>query len=143
MASLYHNWKLRCKNTTISKTAKQIASGLFPIVCERSKDANNKDKDLKAKIYYIAVKTILQRIYPSLTSIKLRKGDINNVLALLEHKDGIELVCADSYKRRCYLVLTGVMENYKEQVLITGIKANIQYLICYIPPKKEELVTLL
>ncbi len=56
-------------------------------------------------------------------------------------KDGIELVCADGYKRRCYPVLAGLMVDYKEQVLITGIKANMQYSICHVPPKERELVT--
>lgn len=30
-----------------------------------SKNANNKNKDLKTKIYYIALKIILKHIYPS------------------------------------------------------------------------------
>ena len=33
--------------------------GFIPIVYERSKDANNKDKDSKAKIYHMVLKTIL------------------------------------------------------------------------------------
>ena len=44
----------------------------------------------------------------------LKKGDTNNVIALLEYKDGIELICADGYKRRYYLVLAGFMVDYKE-----------------------------
>ena len=33
--------------------------GSIPIIYERSEDANNKNKDLKAKIYHIPLKTIL------------------------------------------------------------------------------------
>ncbi len=32
--------------------------GSIPIIYERSEDANNKDKDLKAKIYHMALKTM-------------------------------------------------------------------------------------
>ena len=38
--------------------------GSIPIVHERLEDSNNKDRDLKAKIYYLALKTILERKYP-------------------------------------------------------------------------------
>ena len=99
--------------------------GSISIIYERLEDANNKDKDLKAKIYYPALKIILQRIYPSLSFVELRKEDNNNVATLLEHKDGIKLVCADGYKRRCYPILAGLMVDYKEQILITCIKANM------------------
>ncbi len=48
-------------------------------VHERLEDANNKDKDLKTKIYHITLKTILQRIYLPCLLLTLRKGDINDV----------------------------------------------------------------
>ena len=99
--------------------------GSIPIVHERSEDANNKNKDLKAKIYYMALKTILQRIYPSFPYVELRKRDRNDIAALLKHKDGIKLICAKGYKRRYYPVLADFMVDYKEQVFITGIKANM------------------
>ena len=99
--------------------------GSIFIVHERSDDANNKENNLNAKIYHMSLKTILKPIYPSLTFVKLRKRDTNDIAALLEHKDGIELVCADGYKRRCYSVLAGLMVDYEKQVLITGIKGNM------------------
>ena len=99
--------------------------GFIPIIYKRSEDANNKDKDLKANIYHMTLKTMLQCIYPNLSSIELRKRGTNDIAALLEHKDGIKLMYADGYKRRCYLVLVGLMVDYKEQVFITGIKTNI------------------
>ncbi len=41
--------------------------GSIPVVHERSEDEDNKDKDLKAKIYHLALKTMLQRKCPSST----------------------------------------------------------------------------
>ena len=63
-------------------------------------------------------------------------------IALLEiYKEGIEIRYANGFKQRCYSVLAGLMVDYKEQVLITGVKANMQCSICYVPPKKIEHVT--
>ncbi len=45
----------------------------IPIVHELSEDANNKDKNLKAKIYYMALKTMLQHTYPSLLKKRRHK----------------------------------------------------------------------
>ena len=115
--------------------------GSIPIVYGWFKDENNKEKDLKTKIYPMALKTMLRRTYPNLFSVQLKKGDTNDVAALLEHKDSNELMCADSYKRCCYAVLAGFMVDYKKQVFITGIKANMQCSICYVPPKETEWVT--
>ncbi len=44
-----------------------------PIIYKRSKDANNKDKDLKIKIYHIALKTMLQHTYPGLPFKEMRR----------------------------------------------------------------------
>ena len=62
--------------------------------------------------------------------------------ALLEiYKEAIEIRCANGFKRRCYSVFAGLIVDYKEQVLIIGVKANIQYFICHIQPKKRKRVT--
>ena len=119
------------------KRPEMLLLGFIPIVYEWSEDANNKDKDLKAKIYNMDLKSMLQRTYPSLPSVELKQRDSNDFIALLEHQDGIEFVCADGYKRHCYPVHAGFMEDYKEQVFITGIKANIQCSICHVPQKKR------
>ena len=85
---------------------------------------------------------MLQRIYPNLPSVDFKKkGYTNDIAALLKYKDGIKLICADGYKRCCYPILVGLMVDYEEQGLITGIKANMQCSICHIPPKRRELVT--
>lgn len=69
----------------------------------------------------------------------LRKADTEYVAALLEYiKDRIELIYADGYKRYCYPILANLIVDYKKQVFIIGIKANIQYSICYVLPKKEN-----
>ena len=38
--------------------------GSIPIIYKRLEDGNNKDQDLKAKIYYLALSTLLQRKCP-------------------------------------------------------------------------------
>ena len=43
--------------------------GSIPTIYEQSKHANNKNKDLKAKIYHIALKTMLQCTYLSISSV--------------------------------------------------------------------------
>ena len=37
----------------------------------------------------------------------------------------MELVYINGYKKYCYPILADLIIDYKEQVLITGIKANI------------------
>lgn len=66
------------------------------IVYERLKDSNNKNKNLNAKIYHIVLKTILHHCYFNLLPLTLRKKNLNYILAMLEHKKGIELVYTDS-----------------------------------------------
>ena len=57
------------------------------------------------------------------------------------YKEGIEIRCADGFKQRCYPVHTSQMIDYKEQVLITRFKANMQCFICHVLPKKRERMT--
>lgn len=44
---------------------------LILIVYERAKDSNNKDKNLKAKVYYSALKAILKRMIRVFNETKL------------------------------------------------------------------------
>ena len=79
---------------------------------------------------------------PLLTCSRLIATNVVLDIALLKtYKEGIEIRCADGFKRRCYPVLAGLMVDYEEQVLITGVKANIQCSICHVPPKERECVT--
>lgn len=72
VASLYHNWKLRCKILAISKRPGTLLLDPIFIIHERSENATNIYKDLKAKTYHMALKTMLQHTYPSLLSRKIR-----------------------------------------------------------------------
>lgn len=59
----------------ILKTARNIFLGSILIVHELLEDKNNKNKDLKVKIYYIALKTMLQHTYLSLPFINFKKKE--------------------------------------------------------------------
>ena len=61
--------------------------------------------------------------------------------ALLGYKYSIELMYTNSCKKHCYPILASFMIDYKKQVLITGIKTNIQCYICHILPKIRALIT--
>ncbi len=50
---------LDAKTRRSQKRPGTLLLGSIPIIHEWSKDANNKDKDLKAKIYHMALKTML------------------------------------------------------------------------------------
>ncbi len=63
---------LDTKTRQSQKRPETLLLGSIPIVHEQSKDANNKDKDLKAKIYHMALKAMLQRTYPGLPSKEMR-----------------------------------------------------------------------
>ena len=63
-------------NAKIRQSQKQpetLLLGSISIVHKRSEDGNNKDKDLKAKIYHMALKTILRRTYSSFPSVNFKK----------------------------------------------------------------------
>lgn len=93
--------------------------GSISIIHERLKDRDNKNQDLKAKIYYLALKTILQR---KCSFSKCSQLDANNVLdiALEEtYKEGIKIWCVNSFKQSCYLTLMGLIVDYKKQVFVT------------------------
>ena len=47
--------------------------GSIPIIHERLEDANNKNTNLKAKIYHMALKTMLQCTYPSFLFIDFKE----------------------------------------------------------------------
>ena len=51
------------------------------------------------------------------------------------------MICADSLKCHCYLIFAGIIIDYKEQVFITGIKANLQYSVCHIFLQEQENLT--
>ncbi len=63
-------------NTKTWQSQKRLGNLLLDsitIIYEWSEDANNKDKNLKAKIYHMALKIMLQCIYPGIFSKKIRQ----------------------------------------------------------------------
>ncbi len=64
---------LDAKTQQSQKQPRTLLLGSIPIVHERSEDANNKNKDLKVKIYHMALKTMLQCIYSSLPFVDFKK----------------------------------------------------------------------
>ena len=64
-----------------------------------------------------------------------------DIVLLKTYKEDIEIRYANGFKQYYYFILTGLMRDYKEQVLIIGIKANIQFFIYHIPTKKKECMT--
>ena len=79
---------------------------------------------------------------PLLTCSRLIATHVVLDIALVEtYKEGIEIRCANGSKQHCYPVFAGLMVDYEEQVLITGVKANMQCSICHVPPKERERVT--
>ncbi len=64
---------LDTKTRRSQKRSGTLLLGSIPIIHEWSKDVNNKHKDLKAKIYHMALKTMLQRTYSGLPSKEMRR----------------------------------------------------------------------
>lgn len=55
------------------KLSRTLLLGFIFIIYEQSKDAKNKNQELKAKIYCIALKTILQYTNPCFSFINFKK----------------------------------------------------------------------
>lgn len=47
-------------------------------------------------------------------------------------------ICIDDLKHCYFLKFAGIIVNYKEKTLTTGITVNIKYSICYLLPKQYE-----
>lgn len=100
---------LKAKTWQSQKRSRPFFLSSIPIIHERSEDANNQNIDLKAKIYLMILKTILQHIYPNFYFIDIKKRDTNHVASLLKNKDSIKLVYVNDNKKSYYLVLAGLM----------------------------------
>ena len=88
--------------------------GFISIVCEQLEDGDNKDKDLKAKIYYLALQTMLQYKCLSSTCSQLDANNILDIVLQGTYEDGIEICYANRFKLHCYLILSGLMMDYEE-----------------------------
>lgn len=51
--------------------------------------------------------------------------------------EGLPILCADGYTRQCYPIIAGFKVDYKEQILITGVKGD-HCTICQVPPDRRE-----
>ncbi|OCK91016.1 uncharacterized protein K441DRAFT_503810, partial [Cenococcum geophilum 1.58] len=47
---------------------------------------------------------------------------------------GMPMRCADGFIRQCYPILTRFMADYKEQVVLIGVKLGQYCIMCYVPP---------
>src|SRR5271167_3495017 len=56
-------------------------------------------------------------------------------------RDGFLITCADGHVRICHPIIAGIMADYEEQVLITGIKKAQHCSICIVPPNERENLT--
>lgn len=52
------------------------------------------------------------------------------------YDEEIEMICTNSLKHHYYLILSDIIVDYKEQILITRIKVNVQCFVCYISSQK-------
>ena len=78
---------------------------------------------------------------PLLTYNRLIITNVVLDIALFKtYKEEIEIRYTDDFKKCCYPILAGLIVDYKEQVFITSIKANMECFICHILSKKSECV---
>ena len=56
-------------------------------------------------------------------------------------KEGVHLLCVDSQDQHYFLLLAVFMADYKEQVMLIGIKSGYKYLTCYIHTNKRYNLT--
>ena len=54
------------------------------------------------------------------------------------YNKNIEIIYIDNLKYCCYLIFVDVNVDYKEQVFISKIKANVQYFVYYILSQKQN-----
>lgn len=63
-------------------------------------------------------------------------------VAFIEYyKKDVEIFYANSFKYYYFLILVDVIVDYKKQVFITRIKADMQSFVYQVPPKKQENLT--
>jgi hypothetical protein len=53
-------------------------------------------------------------------------------------RDGIQIKCADGHYRNCFPIIAGIMADYEEQALLTGVKSGRHCTICQVPPSERE-----
>lgn len=51
------------------------------------------------------------------------------------------MFCEKGLKRHGFLIFMGIIIDYEKQILITKIKANMQFFVCYVSAKEEKNLT--
>ncbi len=52
--------------------------------------------------------------------------------------ESLLMMCADGNMRQCHPIIAGMSVDYKEQMVITGIKSGMQCSMCQVPPNDCE-----
>ena len=52
--------------------------------------------------------------------------------------EGLLMMCTDENVQQCHPIIAGMSVDYKEQVVITGIKSGMQCSMCQVPPNERE-----
>lgn len=74
-------------------------------------------------------------------SMILVKDILIKIVLQRYYNEDIEMICTNGFKRCCYLILMSVIVDYKKQVLIIGIKVNMQCSIYLVPSQVQENLT--
>lgn len=115
-----------------------ILLGFVPIV-DCGKDSSQ--EGMKHKLYHSAMSYMLHCKSPSFESYsspQYVRASINMSTALETlGETGEEMLCADGQTRTCYPILCGIIADYQEQTLITGVKNNQHCTICKVPPRER------
>lgn len=80
---------------------------------------------MKPKIYYLALKTILQHKCLLLICRQLGTYNIIDIVFQKIYKEGMKIWYANGFKWYYYPIFVILMVDYKEKFLITGLKNNI------------------
>ncbi len=108
------------------------------IVHEQSEDGDNKDKDLKAKIYHLVLQTMLHFKYPSSTCKWLCTNNILDIALQETYKEGIEIRCADGLSDAAILYLRPWWLITRNRFLSQVLKPICNALFAMFHQKKEK-----
>jgi hypothetical protein len=53
-------------------------------------------------------------------------------------RNGLKIKCADGQYQNYFPIITGIMADYEEQVLLTSVKSRRHYTIYQVPPLEQE-----
>jgi hypothetical protein len=118
-----------------------ILIGFMPIMegCERL---------VKAEVYHRILRMIFKRkiishtfnsLYCTAAMALLMYLLLSKSIAIEQQsRDGLKIKCADGRYRHCFPIITGIIADYEEQVLLTGVKSGRHCTVCQVPPSERE-----